>query len=83
MTSLLIVALCLAVWVSLAVMAITITGQYALKAGLQTGMIVRLGSFWVGAHYSEYNRRWCINYLPCVTVWVVLPGGTCPGEHHA
>lgn len=70
-----------AVWISLAVMAIGITSGYTTRAGLQTGMIVRLGSFWVGAHYSEYNRRWCINYLPCVTVWVVLPGGTVPGDH--
>lgn len=42
------------------------------------GILFRLGSFWVGAHWSAYNRRLCINLLPCVTVWFVLPGGRPP-----
>lgn len=54
---------------------------FATSHGLQSGFVMRKGSFWIGAHYSDYNRRWCINFLPCVTVWVVLPGGTCPGDH--
>lgn len=81
MTSLLILMVIGACYIALVVLAINFTYQCAYWCGLQTGIIVRLGSFWVGAHYSEYNRRWCINYLPCVTVWVVLPGGTVPGDH--
>ena len=36
------------------------------------------GSAWIGAHWSPYNRRWCINVLPCVTLWVALSGGRAP-----
>lgn len=42
------------------------------------GFIVRPGSFWIGAHWSKHNRRWCINLVPCVTFWVTLPGGKTP-----
>ena len=42
------------------------------------GVLVRLASCWVGAHYSAFDRRWCINPLPCVTVWLTLPGGHLP-----
>lgn len=42
------------------------------------GVLFNLGSLWVGAHYSKYNRRWCINPLPCCTLWIALPGGRVP-----
>lgn len=29
-------------------------------------LIVRLGSFWVGAHYSNNYQSWCIALIPCV-----------------
>lgn len=45
---------------------------------MKAGLIVRLGSAWVGVHWSPYNRRFCINLLPCVTVWIALPGGKEP-----
>lgn len=45
---------------------------------MRWGWHVRWGSFWVGAHWSPWNRRLCVNPLPCVTVWVVLPGGNQP-----
>lgn len=45
---------------------------------MKAGIIVRLGSFWLGAHWSPYNRRLCVNLIPCVTVWVTLPGGNTP-----
>lgn len=45
---------------------------------LEAGLLFRLGSFWIGAHWSEYNRRICINLVPCVTLWVCLPGGITP-----
>ncbi len=31
-------------------------------------LILRLGSFWMGAHQSHRNHCWCINLIPCVTV---------------
>lgn len=45
---------------------------------MKAGLIFRLGSAWVGAHWSPYNRRLCINPLPFVTVWIALPGGKTP-----
>lgn len=42
------------------------------------GWLIRLGSFWIGAHWSPGNKRLCINLLPCITVWVVMPGGFVP-----
>ena len=42
------------------------------------GYLLRLSSWWIGIHWSGYNRRLCINLLPCVTVWLVLPGGKTP-----
>lgn len=42
------------------------------------GVLFRLGSLWVGVHYSSANRRFCINFVPCVTVWITLRGGIAP-----
>lgn len=45
---------------------------------LTCGVLFSLQSFWLGVHYSSYDRRFCINLLPCVTLWVALPGGYAP-----
>lgn len=29
-------------------------------------------AWWLGAHYSEYNKRLCITVLPCVTLFIVF-----------
>jgi len=42
------------------------------------GWMFRLGSLWVGAHWSSINKRLCVNFLPCVTLWLVWPGGNIP-----
>lgn len=42
------------------------------------GWIRNKNSLWVGVHYSQHNRRWCINLIPCVTVWITKPGGKTP-----
>jgi hypothetical protein len=47
------------------------------------GLIFNKGALWIGAHYSPFNRRWCINVLPCVTLWIALPGGTAPARSKA
>ncbi|MCK9606225.1 MAG: hypothetical protein M0R33_07205 [Methylomonas sp.] len=44
----------------------------------RAGWLFRPGSLWIGVHCSAYNKRLCINLLPCVTVWVVMPGGFAP-----
>lgn len=45
---------------------------------MKAGIILRLGSFWVGAHWSGYNKRLCVNVVPCLTIWVTLKGGNTP-----
>jgi len=42
------------------------------------GWLVRRESLWMGVHYSPHNKRWCINLLPCVTLWITKPGGNTP-----
>ncbi|MCQ8116136.1 hypothetical protein [Methylomonas rosea] len=42
------------------------------------GWLIRPSSFWIGAHWSPANKRLCINLLPCLTIWVVMPGGFAP-----
>ncbi|CAH0343734.1 hypothetical protein RHI9324_05471 [Rhizobium sp. CECT 9324] len=45
---------------------------------MKFGALFRLSSFWMGLHWSPYNQRLCINPIPCVTFWVVFPGGKVP-----
>lgn len=45
---------------------------------MKAGLIFRLGSGWVGYHWSPYNRRLCVNFLPFVTVWIAFEGGKTP-----
>lgn len=39
---------------------------------MRFGVLLRWGSFWVGAHWAGAHKRLC------VTVWVVWPGGDVP-----
>jgi hypothetical protein len=45
---------------------------------LTIGTLFQAGGIWIGAHYSKDERRWCINFLPCLTIYVVLKGGNLP-----
>ncbi len=45
---------------------------------MKTGIIVRGGSAWIGAHWSPANKRLCINLIPFVTFWIVKAGGVTP-----
>lgn len=42
------------------------------------GFLFRPGSLWVGVHWSAQNKRWCINVVPCVTLWIIREGGNVP-----
>ena len=45
---------------------------------MKCGLIFRFGSVWIGVHWSSYNRRFCCNLIPCVTIWITLQGGKTP-----
>ena len=42
------------------------------------GLLFNPHAWWLGIHYSPYNKRYCINLVPCLTVWVRLSGGKEP-----
>lgn len=41
-------------------------------------ILFRLASFWIGIHYSKSCKRWCINLIPCVTLWITTNDGHIP-----
>jgi hypothetical protein len=45
---------------------------------MKTDILFRWGSLWVGAHWSQVHKRLCVNLVPCITLWVALPGGDAP-----
>lgn len=45
---------------------------------VDAGIILRAGSFWVGFHWAGYNKRLCVNPLPCLTFWFIWQGGIAP-----
>lgn len=45
---------------------------------MKYGVLFRKESLWVGAHYSPFNKRWCINIVPCITIWITFEGGNTP-----
>ena len=47
----------------------------------QWGTLFRWESAWIGCHYSPYNKRYCINLIPFVTIWITKPGGKTPSCH--
>ena len=48
------------------------------KRAWSVGLLWNPHALWLGVHYSPMNRRHCINLVPCLTVWVRLPGGKEP-----
>ena len=42
------------------------------------GVLFNPAAFWIGAHYSIYTKRLCINVLPMLTIWIVFKGGVVP-----
>lgn len=45
---------------------------------MRIGVIFQPGGLWIGAHWSTYNKRLCVNLLPCCTIWLMLKGGRPP-----
>ena len=46
----------------------------AIKLTENITLLFRPGSLWIGTHWSPYNRQWCVNLLPCITVRIKLKG---------
>jgi len=44
------------------------------------GVLFRWRSFWVGLHYSTSHKRFCLNLIPCVTIWWTRKGGDVPKD---
>lgn len=42
------------------------------------GFLFNRSALWVGVHYSPFNKRYCVNLLPCVTIWFCCKGGKVP-----
>ena len=49
---------------------------------MKAGLILNWRSLWVGAHYSSFNKRLCVNLLPCVTLWVCGKDGNVPQQEY-
>jgi len=47
---------------------------------MKAGVLFNPHALWIGAHYSTYNKRLCINVVPCVTVWICARDGIVPIE---
>jgi hypothetical protein len=45
------------------------------------GFLARLGSFWIGMHYSSAEKRYCINFVPCITLWIIKKDGNIPTRY--
>jgi len=45
---------------------------------MKYGLIFQSGAWWLGAHYSEINKRMCINIIPCFTIWIAASNGAVP-----
>jgi|GEM_PF-734568 len=44
------------------------------------GVLFRWQSWWIGAHYSDYNKRLCVNLIPLVTIWIAAADGKVPEQ---
>lgn len=42
------------------------------------GFLFNPRALWIGVHYSSFNKRLCINVLPCLTLYFVAAGGNPP-----
>ncbi len=50
----------------------------SVYAAAYWGMLINSASLWIGAHWRSHNKRLCLNLIPCVTLWITLPGGNTP-----
>lgn len=46
--------------------------------GWAWGLLFNPYALWVGSHYSKHHKRYCINLIPGLTLWVTKRGGQEP-----
>jgi len=46
--------------------------------GTKWGILFRWGSWWIGGHWSDHNKRLCVNPVPMITIWITAEGGETP-----
>ncbi len=51
---------------------------FDLKYTQRWGIVLRYESFWIGVHYSGYNKRFCLNIIPGLTIWWIKKDGKQP-----
>lgn len=54
------------------------SGRRHLGTCMKTGILLRWGSLRIGAHWAPNHKRLCLNLVPCINLWVTLPGGDVP-----
>ena len=45
---------------------------------MKAGIIFQRGALWIGVHYSPAEKRYCINVVPCLTIWIATAEGRGP-----
>jgi hypothetical protein len=45
---------------------------------MSIGIILQKGALWIGVHYSPTEKRYCINLIPGVTIWIATAEGRGP-----
>ena len=46
--------------------------------GVAAGLLFNKHAWWVGLHYSPTQKRYCLNLVPCFTLWYCVKGGLEP-----
>lgn len=47
---------------------------------MKWGILFRWQSWWIGAHWSDYNKRLCVNVVPFITIWISAADGKVPEQ---
>lgn len=70
-------------WLLICVLMGTIGGVISYLVNLwdiKYGLLFRAESWWIGIHWSPYNKRFCINLIPMVTLWIAKKDGITPEQ---
>lgn len=52
-----------------------VPGSTHMRRTWACGLLYNECALWVGVHYSQQNKRYCINVLPFLTFWYCADGG--------